>query len=45
LALVAGPTGRWPLACQILLATAAKMVPLVLVLAVLVRYAPNRKAV
>ena len=42
LALVAGPTGRWPLACQILLATAAKIVPLVLVLAVLVRYAANR---
>jgi membrane protease YdiL (CAAX protease family) len=38
LALVAGPTGDWPLACRILLATVAKVVPDAVVVAVLVRY-------
>jgi Type II CAAX prenyl endopeptidase Rce1-like len=44
LALVAEPTGDWPLACRILLAAAAKIVPVVLVLAVLVRYVRDRAA-
>ena len=38
LALVAGPTGGWPLACRILLATAAKIIPVAVVVAVLVAY-------
>jgi membrane protease YdiL (CAAX protease family) len=36
LALVADPTGDWPLACRILLAAAAKVVPVAVVVAVLV---------